>query len=271
MKYFKASVLSVIIHVVVIGGLLFYTAIRGCLFKKQKVELVEFTIAVDPVEEEPPPAPKEPEPKPEPKPDPKPKPDDIALQKTKPEPPKPKPKPPEPKPKPNPEPKKPEKPKIEKGKRVIKKPPVKSTVTPKDKPLSDAEIQKWLGKRVKVGERNSLPKNDLSLNFSLIKNALYEAWYQPPPRGGRLPPGGNRLQHRVRRPRPEPASSDLLGKRDFRPVRPRRRPPHQFDSGAFRRIPPRIPEPGHRDRVQIERLTNGWCANNLRCDILFPS
>ena len=66
MKYFKASVLSVILHVVVIGGLLFYTAIRGCLFKKQKVELVEFTIAVDPVEEEPPPAPKEPEPKPAP-------------------------------------------------------------------------------------------------------------------------------------------------------------------------------------------------------------
>ena len=171
MRYFKASVLSVIIHVVVIGGLLFYTAIRGCLFKKQKVELVEFTIAVDPVEEEPPPAPKEPEP-PKPEPKPEPKPDDIALPK-----PKPKPKPPEPKPKP--EPKKPEKPKIEKGKR-INKPVVKSTIKPKEKQtLTDEEIKKWLGKRVKIGETTSLPQNDLSLNFSLIKNTLYDAWNQP--------------------------------------------------------------------------------------------
>ena len=64
MRYFKSGILSIILHVVIIGGLLFYTAIRGCLFKKQKIELVEFTIAVDPVEEEPPPAPKEPEPPP---------------------------------------------------------------------------------------------------------------------------------------------------------------------------------------------------------------
>ena len=178
MKYFKASVLSVIIHVVVIGGLLFYTAIRGCLFKKQKVELVEFTIAVDPVEEEPPPAPKEPEPKPEPKPDPKPKPDDIALQKKKPDPPKKKPDPPKEQKKP--ESKKPEKPKIEKGKRITKTPPVKSTVKPREKQtLTDEEIKKWLGKRVKIGETTSLPQNDLSLNFSLIKNALYDAWNQP--------------------------------------------------------------------------------------------
>ncbi len=174
MKYFKASVLSVIIHVVVIGGLLFYTAIRGCLFKKQKVELVEFTIAVDPVEEEPPPAPKEPEPKPQPKPEPKP--DDIPLPKK--EKPKPKPEPPKPKPKPEP-PKKKEPPKIEKGKRV-NKPVVKSTVKPKEKQtLTDEEIKKWLGKRVKIGDTTSLPKNDLSLNYSIIKNALYDAWNQP--------------------------------------------------------------------------------------------
>ena len=178
MRYFKASVLSVIIHVVVIGGLLFYTAIRGCLFKKQKVELVEFTIAVEPVEEEPPPAPKEPEPKPEPKPDPKPKPDDIALQKKKPDPPKKKPDPPKEQKKP--EPKKPEKPKIEKGKRVTKTPPIKSTVKPKDKPPSEEEIKKFLNGRIpiKPGERNSLPQNDLSLNYSLITKALYDAWNQ---------------------------------------------------------------------------------------------
>ena len=93
MKYFRAGVVSVILHVLVIGGLLFYAAIKGCLFKKQKVELVEFTIAVDPVEEEAPPKPKEPEP-PKPEPKPEPKPDDVALPK-----PKPKPEPPKPKPK----------------------------------------------------------------------------------------------------------------------------------------------------------------------------
>ncbi len=175
MRYFKSGILSVILHVVVIGGLLFYTAIHGCLFKKQKVELVEFTIAVDPVEEEPPPAPKEPEP-PKPEPKPAPKPDDIPLPKK--ETPKPKPKPEPPKPKP--EPKKPEKPKIEKGKRITK-PVVKSTVKPKEKQtLTDEEIKKWLGKRVKIGETTSLPQNDLSLNFSYIKNALYDAWNQPP-------------------------------------------------------------------------------------------
>ena len=179
MRYFKSGILSVILHVVVIGGLLFYTAIRGCLFKKQKVELVEFTIAVDPVAEEPPPPPKEPEP-PKPEPKPEPKPDDIALPKPKPDPPKPKPKPPEP-PKPKPEPpKKKDPPKIEKGKRITKNPPIKSPVKPKEKQtLTDEEIKKWLGKRVKIGETTSLPQNDLSLNFSLIKNALYDAWNQP--------------------------------------------------------------------------------------------
>ncbi len=176
MRYFKSGILSIILHVVIIGGLLFYTAIRGCLFKKQKVELVEFTIAVDPVEEEPPPAPKEPEP-PKPEPKPAPKPDDIPVPKK--EQPKPKPKPEPPKPKPKPEPKKPEKPKIEKGKR-INKPVVKSTVKPKEKQtLTDEEIKKWLGKRVKIGETTSLPQNDLSLNFSYIKKALYDAWNQP--------------------------------------------------------------------------------------------
>ena len=177
MKYFRAGVLSVILHVLVIGGLLCYATISGCLFKKQKIELVEFTIAVDPVEVEEE-KPKEPEPpKPEPKPDP-PKPDDVAVPtpKPKPEPPKPKPKPEPPKPKPKPEP-----PKIEKGKRVTKKPPVQTTVKPKERQtLSDDEIRKWLDKRVKIGATTSLPQNDLSLNFSLIKNALYDAWNQPP-------------------------------------------------------------------------------------------
>ncbi len=175
MKYFRAGVVSVVLHVLVIGGLLFYATIRGCLFKKQKVELVEFTIAVDPVEveEEKPKAPEPPkvEPKPQPKPD------DIPVQK-KPEPPKKK-EPPKPEKKPEP-PKKKEPPKIEKGRRITKKPPVQSTVTPRERQtLTDEEIRKWLDKRVKIGETTSLPKNDLSLNYSLIKNALYDAWNQP--------------------------------------------------------------------------------------------
>lgn len=178
MKYFRAGVVSVILHALVIGGLLFYAVIKGCLFKKQKVEIVEFTIAVDPMEAEEEKL-KEPEP-PRPEPKPEPKPDDVALPKPKPKPdppkPKPKPEPPKPKPKPKPEP-----PKIEKGRRVTKKPPVQSTVTPKEKQtLSDEEIRKWLDKRVKIGATTSLPQNDLSLNFSLIKNALYDTWNQPP-------------------------------------------------------------------------------------------
>ena len=173
MRYFKSSILSIVLHVAVIGGLLFYTAIRGCLFKKQKVEIVDFTIAVDPVEEEPPPSESKVE---SPKSKvPEPKKDDIALPKKE----KPKPEPPKPKPKPEP-PKKKDPPKIEKGKRVTKKPVVKSPVKPKEKQtLTDEEIRKWLGKRVKIGETTSLPQNDLSLNFSLIKNALYDAWNQP--------------------------------------------------------------------------------------------
>ena len=57
---------------------------------------------------------------------------------------------------------------------------MKSTVKPKERQtLTDEEIRKWLGKRVKIGEKTSLPQNDLSLNYSLIKNALYDAWNQP--------------------------------------------------------------------------------------------
>ena len=181
MKYFRAGVVSVILHALVIGGLLFYAVIKGCLFKKQKVDLVEFTIAVDPVEVEEE-KPKEPEPpKVEPKPA-TPKPDDIAIPKKKPEPPKPpkKPDPPKPEKKPEP-PKKPKPQDIKQNKRVTKKPPVQTTVTPKEKQtLSDEEIKKWLDKRVKIGATTSLPQNDLSLNFSLIKNALYDTWNQPP-------------------------------------------------------------------------------------------
>lgn len=171
MKYFRASVISVIAHVAVFIIAISYAAISGCRFKKQKVELVEFTIAVDQFIEEEPPAPKE-EVKKSP-PEPPPKKDDIAIKK---EPKKPEPKKPEPK---KPEPKK-AKPKIEKGKRVTK-PVVKSDIKPKTKQtLSDAEIQKWLNKRVKIGETTSLPQNDLSLNFSILKNAIDTAWYQPP-------------------------------------------------------------------------------------------
>lgn len=177
----KGFAWSVAIHAAFLAVLALGGAIGGCRLRKQPLELSEFTIAVEPsaAEEAPPPQPK-PEVKPPPDP---PKPDDIA-------PPKPQPKP-KPKPKPKPEPKKeekkkpepkkepPKKPEIKKGKRVTRK--VESTVKPKERQtLSDAEIEKWLNKRAKIGETTSLPKNEVSLNASLLKNGIYDAWTPPP-------------------------------------------------------------------------------------------
>jgi colicin import membrane protein len=173
----KGFLWSVAIHATLIIALLLSGIIGGCRLRKQPLEIKDFTIAIDPsgVEEEPPPQPK-PEVKPPPTP---PKPDDIVQQKPKP---KLKPKPEEKK---KPEPKKPEpkkeppKPEIKKGKRVNRKidPPVK----PKERQtLSDAEIEKWLAKRARIGEKTSLPKNELSLNASILKNCLYDAWTPPP-------------------------------------------------------------------------------------------
>ena len=164
--YLRSTLVSLLLHAAVILGLALCGVISGCRLRHQPLEIVEFTIAVDPVAE-----PEVEEPKPEEvKPPEPPKPDDIAIEKPKPKKPEEKPKKPEEKPK---------KPKIEKGKRVNR--PINSPVKPKEKQtLSDAEIEKWLNKRAKIGERTSLPKNEASLNASILMNSFYEAWNPPP-------------------------------------------------------------------------------------------
>lgn len=185
MKYFKSSLFSIILHAALLCGLIFFGAIQGCRMKKQKVDLADFTIAVEPMAIEESPAPPEKE-MPKKIEDPPPKKDDIPLETKKDppkkDPPKPAPKPPEKKPDPpKKDPPKKDPPKIEKGKRITK-PPVQPTVKPKVKQtLSDEEIKKWLNgrDRVKIGEVTSLPTNELSRNYSLLKNAFYDAWNQP--------------------------------------------------------------------------------------------
>lgn len=180
----KGFAWSIAIHAAFFAALVLGGAIGGCRLRRQPLEVAEFTIAVDPAaaEEAPPPPPK-PEVKPPPAP---PRPDDIVQPKK--DPPKPKKDPPKPKkdppkkdpPKKDP-PKKPEpkKQEIKKGKRVTRK--VESTVKPKERQtLSDAEIEKWLNKRARIGETTSLPKNEVSLNASLLKNGIYDAWTPPP-------------------------------------------------------------------------------------------
>ena len=89
----KGYAVSIAVHAAIFVALAVAGTIGGCRLRKQPLEIVDFTIAVDPsgVEEEPPPQPK-PDVKPPPAP---PKPDDIVQPKPKP---KQKPKP-EPKPK----------------------------------------------------------------------------------------------------------------------------------------------------------------------------
>lgn len=157
----KSIIASLILHAVVFVIVLLVGLISGCKMKNQPLEIVEFTIAVDPVEEEVEESlPEEPQVK-EIK-TPPPKPDDIA--------------PPTP---PKPKQQKPRKKEIKKGKRIKKD--VKTNVKPKEKQtLSDAEIRKLLDKGARIGERTSLPKNEISLNASILKNRFYDAWMPPP-------------------------------------------------------------------------------------------
>lgn len=169
---------SIVIHAAFLAILVLGGAIGGCRLRKQPLEITDFTIAVDPAEaEETPPPPPKPEIK---TPPPPPRPDDIVQPKKDPPKPKPKPKPkPEEKKKPEPKKEQPKKPEIKKGKRVTRK--IDSPVKPKERQtLTDAEIEKWLNKRAKIGETTSLPKNEISLNASLLKGSLYEAWTPPP-------------------------------------------------------------------------------------------
>ena len=157
----KSIIASLILHAVVFVIVLLVGLISGCKMRNQPLEIVEFTIAVDPVEEEAEESlPEEPQVK-EIK-TPPPKPDDIA--------------PPTP---PKPKQQKPRKKEIKKGKRIKKD--VKTNVKPKEKQtLSDAEIRKLLDKGARIGERTSLPKNEISLNASILKNRFYDAWMPPP-------------------------------------------------------------------------------------------
>ncbi|MDD5706528.1 MAG: TonB family protein [Kiritimatiellae bacterium] len=179
--YTRSLTVSFVAHAAVIGVFLLVALVQGCIYRHKKVELIEFTVAVNSgdVEEPPdeqPPEPKEPEKLREPDKPPElpPEPDRI------PEPKKEVKKPPEKKP----EPKKPDPPKptenkkkpIDKGKR-IKAPPQPKPVR---QTMSDAEIEKWLNRRARVGTVDSLPTSEQALNFALVRNALHEAWDQPP-------------------------------------------------------------------------------------------
>jgi TonB family protein len=159
-------------------------------FQKQPVEIVEFTVVLDENLIQPAPQPDKQPPKQPPKIDepdvvepvplkklPDPVKDAVVLEKKKPKEPD--------KPKDPPKPKEPDKPKeFKKGERV-KLPPEKPKVDftklkrVTDKQLSSKEIANALASGAKVGTRNQLPANEISMCVSLVRNALYEAWDQP--------------------------------------------------------------------------------------------
>ena len=176
--YRRTSILATVIHGVIILALVLSALVQGCRYRRKKIELMEFTVAVNTAEEaeEPgPPKPDDPEP---PKPrDPgsppplPPVPDHIPDKK----PPDRKPpdrKPPDRKP---PDRKPPDRIPIDRGRRVVrgpKAPPVRPT-------LSDAEIAKWLRSRVRIGDKDVLPDSEQALSFAIVRDALYDAWDQP--------------------------------------------------------------------------------------------
>ena len=160
-------------------------------FHKPPLEVVEFTVVLDENLIQPAPKPDKPTPKepkkpadepdalePEkPKPLPDPVKDAVILEKKKPK--------ELDKPKPPAKPKEPEKPKEFKKGEHVTLPPTKPKVDftklkrVTDKQLSANEIAKALASGAKVGTRNQLPANEISLCVSLVRNALYEAWEQP--------------------------------------------------------------------------------------------
>jgi len=171
--YRRTSIISTVVHGLIILVLVLSALVQGCRYRRKKIELMEFTVAVNTAEEaeEPaPPEPDEPEPPkprdPEPPPPLPPEPDRIPDKKP------PEKKPPEKKP---PEKKPPVKKPIQKGTRVVrgpKAPPVRQT-------LSDEEVAKWLRNRVRIGDKDVLPDSEQALNFALVRDALYGAWDQP--------------------------------------------------------------------------------------------
>ena len=181
MKYVRASLISIVLHVLVIGGALFYAVFHGCLVKKTPGETNVALPRVETWENAPPKMPEVTKPAPEPQPQ---KPDDIAIPTPKPEPPpkptqKPTPKP-ESAPKPTPKPP----PKVEKGPRVTKPappPPTSPKTPPSPRALTEEEIARWLDGRkpVNPGERTSSPQSDFTRDQILIRETLFKVWVQP--------------------------------------------------------------------------------------------
>ena len=134
---------------------------KACAAKKpnEKLMFVEFTVSIPP-----PPAPDTPEPpKPEPPP-PEPK-DDIAV------PDKEKPKPPEP----------PKPPKDIRQTNRVKRADIKAP-PPKDKPLSQAEIDRYLKLGAKFGETTSIPDDSqiaLGAYYNYVTRRMYDVWQLP--------------------------------------------------------------------------------------------
>ena len=155
--YTRSSIFSIVLHGLIIVLFLSWALVQGCLYRRKKVELIEFTVAVNTTDTE----------------------EETTLDKEEPpkeEPPKPREpdKPPALPPEPDRVPEVKKKP-IQKGKRVVKgpkKPPVKQT-------LSDEEIAKWLRNRARIGEQTSLPNSEQARNFAIVRNELYAAWEQP--------------------------------------------------------------------------------------------
>ncbi len=206
MKYFSASLISIILHILVIGGILFYAFCHSCRSKKQPGEQttvpsqIELGAAVPAKAPElaPKAPPKQPnssdiaiptpepkvkppkvEPKPEPKVEPKPEPKVEPKPEPKPEP-KVEPKPKKPQPKPQPKPVTP----VEKGPRVRK--PVSPSSNPPPTPptsptMTEEELKEWLGDKVRInpGEQQPRAKNDPNPSIAIIKKTLYNAWNQP--------------------------------------------------------------------------------------------
>ncbi len=170
----KSFLISLSIHGVLFAAFIIAVFGSGC-FAKKPVEIVEFTVAVDPkmlpepeeeVKEKPQ---KEPEIKPE-----EIKKDDIVIEKQKPKEPPKKVEPPKKKEEPKKE--KPKKKPIVKGKRITK-----TTTVPNSEPqrLSEKEIKDLLNKGAKIGAKTSIPKNEVSRYASILMNQLEEAWDAP--------------------------------------------------------------------------------------------
>jgi TonB family protein len=162
-------------------------------FRKQPLDVVEFTVVleenlIEPAKQpdkKPPEKIKDPEDPIEPiKPNKLPDPinDAVVLEPKKPKDPV---KPKDPKPKEVEKPKDPVKPKeFKKGERVTKpidKPQIDFTKLKKvtDKKLTSKEIADALAAGAKIGTRNQIPADEVSRCVSLVRSALYNAWEQP--------------------------------------------------------------------------------------------